>query len=107
MTATELYKAGKLRAALDAQLAEVKSNPADAGRRLFLFELSAFSGDLDRPRRQLEAANHGDPEREAAALQYRALLEAEQKRRALFRDGAPPRLLGEAPEHVRLRLEAV
>jgi len=55
MNATDLFKAGRLQAAIDAQIQEVKAKPADHGRRLFLFELCAFAGDLERARRQIDA----------------------------------------------------
>ena len=42
MNASELYKAGKLQEAVDAQIKEVKASPADQSKRLFLFELLAF-----------------------------------------------------------------
>ena len=40
MNASELYREGKLQQAIEAQIAEVKSNPLDHSRRLFLFELN-------------------------------------------------------------------
>lgn len=107
MTATELYKAGKLQAALDAQIQEVKTHAADPNRRLFLFELAAFAGDLDRARRQIDAVQYGDAERDAAVHAYRLLLDAEAKRRKLFTEGESPRFLLDPPDHVKLRLEAV
>jgi type VI secretion system protein ImpE len=54
MNASELFKTGMLSDAIAAQVQEVKSHPADHGRRLFLFELLAFAGDLDRARKQIE-----------------------------------------------------
>ncbi|MFO0875768.1 MAG: type VI secretion system accessory protein TagJ [Gemmataceae bacterium] len=107
MTATDLFKAGKLQAALDAQLQEVKSAPGDPSRRLFLFELASFAGDLERAGRQIDAIRYDDPERDAQVAVYRALLAAEQKRRQLFRDGLQPRFLAPPPDHVALRLQAV
>ena len=65
MNASELYKAGKLSDALQAQLQAVKENPGDPNRRVFLFELSAFAGDLDRAVRQIDAVHYGEPERDA------------------------------------------
>ena len=53
MTAQEHFAAGRLSAAIDAQLQEVKAAPLDAGRRTFLFELLAFAGELDRADQQL------------------------------------------------------
>jgi type VI secretion system protein ImpE len=107
MSASDLFKQGRLKEAIEAQLQEVKAKPGDHGKRLFLFELSAFAGDLDRARRQIGAVTYDDPEQQRATEGYRKLLDAEEKRRRLFRDGLVPKFLGEMPEHVKLRLEAV
>jgi type VI secretion system protein ImpE len=107
MTAGDLYKAGKLQAALDEQIQAVKAKPADPSLRVFLFELAAFAGDLERARRQIDAAHYGDVERDAAVARYRKLLDAEEKRRKLLLEGLAPKFLAAAPESERLRLEAV
>jgi type VI secretion system protein ImpE len=107
MTATELFKAGKLAAAIDAQIQEVKAQPADHGKRLFLFELSVFAGDLDRARRQVDALKYDQVELEAAVRTYRGLLDAEAARRKFFADGVEPKFLAPIPEHVNWRLQAV
>jgi type VI secretion system protein ImpE len=107
MTATELYKAGKLQEAISAQVQEVKSHPADHAKRLFLFELLAFAGDLERARKHIDVVNYGDLGLDAAVVSYRKLLDAEQARRRFFHEGVRPEFLAEPPEHVSLRLEAV
>ncbi len=107
MNAAELFKAGKLQAAVDAQLQEVKRNAADQAKRIFLFELLAFTGDLERARRQLDLVNYGDMERDAVVLGYRRLLDAEDDRRKLFADGKKPQFLAPPPEHVQWRLDAI
>lgn len=108
MNAGELYKAGQLQAAVDAQLQEVKNDPDNSTKRVFLFELLAFAGDLDRAQRQLDAVRVDDPDRQLSILAYRQLLDSERARRKLLADGHPPKFLGESqPEHIRLRLEAV
>jgi type VI secretion system protein ImpE len=107
MNASDLFKAGKLQEAIDAQVREVKSDPADQAKRLFLFEMLAFAGDLDRAKRHIEAIKYDELELEAAVMAYRKLVDAEQARRRLFRDGVAPQFLLEPPEHLRLRLEAV
>jgi type VI secretion system protein ImpE len=107
MTAAELYKAGKLAEAIDAQIQEVKSNPGDHSRRLFLFELLAFAGELDRARKQIDAIQYGDLALDAAVLSYAQLLDCESKRRKLFTDGLKPEFFAEPPEHIGWRLEAV
>jgi type VI secretion system protein ImpE len=107
MTATELYRAGRLADAVAAQLADVKANPADHGRRLFLFELSAFAGDWDRARRQLDVVKYDNPEQETSTSGYRALLDAEDARTRVFRDAVLPEFLIPPPQWVFARLEAV
>ena len=107
MNASELFKAGKLPEAIDAQIKEVKASPGDHSRRLFLFEMLAFAGDLDRAKRQVEALNYGEMELDAAVLKYQKNLASETTRRRLFSESLKPQFLAEPPEHVTLRLEAV
>lgn len=105
--ATELFKAGKLQEAVAAQVQEVKTNPADHARRLFLFELLSFAGDLERAARQIDAVKYDDPELDLSVNFYRKLLDAEQSRRRLFSQGLKPEFLIDPPDYVRLHLEAV
>jgi type VI secretion system protein ImpE len=105
MTSTELYRSGKLAEAVEAQIHEVKAAPADQGKRLFLFELLAFSGNWDRARRQIDAVQYGDADLDMATQAYRFLVDAEQARRRVLTEGLTPQFLAEPPEHVRLRLE--
>jgi type VI secretion system protein ImpE len=107
MSATDLFKAGKLQDAIDAQLKEVKTAPADHGKRLFLFELLSFAGDLERARRQIDAIHCDEVELESSILAYRKLLDAEQARRRLFSEGLIPQFLAAPPDHVHQSLEAV
>lgn len=108
MTASELFQAGKLDEAIAAQVAQVKSSPADQSKRLFLFELLVFAGDLDRARKQLDALQYDEIELQAATADYRKVLDAEEYRRKVFRDGLQPKFLTDVPpEHVRLRLEGM
>ena len=107
MNVSELYKAGALREAVEGQVQEVKSAPIDPSKRLFLFELLAFAGDLERARRQIEAVSYRDVDLDAAVAVYGKLLDAEQARRDLFARGVAPGFFGEPAEHLRLRLEAV
>jgi type VI secretion system protein ImpE len=107
VTANDSFKAGRLQEAIDAQLKAVKADPADHGKRIFLFELLAFAGDLDRAQKHLDLVEYGELELDQAVIGYRKLIEAEQARRRLFKEGAPPRFLTEAPEHVHWRLDAL
>src|SRR5262249_42188632 len=107
MTASDLFKASQLQPAIDAQIKDVKASPADQGKRVFLFELLAFAGDLDRARKQIEAVQFDELERDTAVMGYRKILDAEQARRRLLSDGVEPRFLTPPAEHVQLRLQAV
>jgi type VI secretion system protein ImpE len=107
MTALELFQAGKLKEAIDAQIKEVKAHAADQKGRFFLFELLAFAGELDRARRQIDAIKYDDPEAELRTRTYHQLLDAEAARRKLFTEGTSPLFLAPPPEHVALRLAAV
>lgn len=107
MSATEHYRAGRLRDAIEAQIQLVKSFPADQGKRMFLFELVAFTGDLERAKRQVEALNYNEIELDSAVAGYRKILEAEQFRRKVFQDGIMPHFLVPPPEHLYKRLEAI
>ncbi len=106
MSVNEHYAAGRLQDAIKAQTDAVKAAPADPNKRLFLFELQAFAGDLERARRQIDAVKYDDPQTDVGVSAYRKLLEAEESRRKLFRDGVAPAFFHPAPDHVRLRLDA-
>ena len=93
MDATELFQAGKLDEAVAAQTAQVKANPGDQAKRLFLFELLAFAGEYERAKRQLDALKYDEIELETAAADYRKLLEAEEYRRKVFREGLQPKFV--------------
>jgi type VI secretion system protein ImpE len=107
MNADSLYRAGQLQAAIDEQIKAVKAAPADKGKRLFLFELLAFAGDIDRARRQIEAVTYDELELESQVLDYKKLLDAEQLRRRLFTEGLKPEFFTPPSEHIQKRLEAV
>lgn len=107
MTATGLFKAGQLAAAVDAQLADVKAHPADDGKRIFLFELLLFTGDINRAAKQLDVVRADTPEMAVAVAGYREVVAAERKRRGLATGGAPGFLGDDPPAHARLRLEAL
>jgi type VI secretion system protein ImpE len=84
MTATELYKAGKLSEAIQAISAEVREYPTDVRRRTFLFELLCFAGDFGRAEKHLIVLAEGGPDAATGVLVYRAALFAEKMRTDLF-----------------------
>src|SRR5437868_859806 len=107
MTATEFFTAGRLGAAIETQTGKVKTTPTDQPARLFLFELFAFAGELDRARRQLDLLRYDAPQHSAAVEQFRGALDAETRRRAVFAGTEQPKCIGVAPDHLRLRLDAL
>ena len=107
MNATALYESGNLQAAIDSQIQEVRSNPADTSKRLFLFDLLAFAGELDRAGRQIESIHTEDIQEQATIASYNRVVAAERTRRAVFEGKAVPKFLMPHPEHVELRLQAV
>jgi type VI secretion system protein ImpE len=91
MNAAELYKAGRLEEAITALGEAVRSDPTDARRRTFLFELLCFAGELDRAEKHLDVLARSGRDAEMGALLYRSALHAERTRRTMFGpDGMPP-----------------
>jgi type VI secretion system protein ImpE len=89
-TARELYAAGRLDSAIDQLGAELRSNPTDAQRRSFLFELLTFAGQYDRAEKQLDVLARAGAQAEAGTLLYRAALSAERVREHMFATGDVP-----------------
>ena len=107
MSAQELWQEGKLDAAIKAQIAEVKAGPMDADRRYFLFALLAFSGDLERASRQLDALGLEDQQLAAGTVPYHNLLAAEVDRRRALAGETEPLLPKDAPDTLRGRVEVL
>lgn len=106
MDPKQLFEAGDLPKAIEAQIALVKTAPTDLARRAFLFELYAFAGDYDRARKQLDFVKSMNAQSEWAVTVYGHLLDAEAKRRKFYEGGAPPEFLIDIPDHVQRHLEA-
>ncbi len=80
----ELFKAGKVREAVQALTAYLRERPSDTVHRTFLFELLCFSGEYARAEKQLAVLSSGSPEKETGAIVYYAALHAEKTRHELF-----------------------
>lgn len=96
MTPLALYREGKLREAIKALGEELRSNPLDAKRRTFLFELLAFAGEWDRAEKQLDLLAGANAGAAAGTLLYRSALHAERTRQAMFLNHETPPLTDEA-----------
>jgi type VI secretion system protein ImpE len=84
ISASELFKAGKVRDSIEALTAYVRDHPSDVVQRTFLFELLCFAGEFARAERQLAVLADGSPERETGAVVYYAALHAEKTRHEVF-----------------------
>jgi type VI secretion system protein ImpE len=82
MTPLALYREGRLREAIKALGEELRSNPLDAKRRTFLFELLLFAGEYDRAEKQLDLLAGANADAAAGTLLYRSALHAERTRQA-------------------------
>ncbi len=90
VSADELLRAGKLEEAIESLGVGLRSNPADAQRRTFLFELLCFAGAHDRADKQLDVLAGSSREAGMGALLYRAALSAERTRQDMFLKGEYP-----------------
>jgi type VI secretion system protein ImpE len=95
MNSLELFRSGKLDEAVQALGAELRSNPLDAKRRTFLFELLCFAGDYDRAEKHLTVLAESNKQAGLGGLLYRAALHAERLRQQMFTRREWPRYSGE------------
>lgn len=105
-TASEAFQAGRLADAVSAAVEQVRANPADRGKRLFLAELFLFTGELERADKQLDVLAAPDVQDLVSMTLFRQLLRAETARREVFEHGRVPEFLSQPTECVRLHLEA-
>lgn len=98
--AKALLDAGNLSGAIQSMLSFVKSKPTDVAARIFLFQLSCFSGDWERAERQLDTIGHQDTNAMVGSLIYRQCFEAERKRARYFSDSLKPEFLSDPPDYV-------
>lgn len=84
MNARDLYRAGKLDAAIESLSQRLREDPTDARSRTFLFELLCFAGALDRAERQLDVLAGESDEADMGAWMYRSALHAERTRQEMF-----------------------
>jgi type VI secretion system protein ImpE len=106
VSASDLFRDGRLSDAIATALEEVRGHPTDPGRRLFLSELLCFSGDLERADNHLDAVGQADPQIMPWIVTFRQLIRAEQSRREFFSQGRPPEFLARPEGAVKLLLEA-
>jgi len=105
--AGDLFRAGRLAAALEAANAAVKKAPGDAGARILLAELLLFSGNVERADVILDAAGDIEPEAMMVIAEFRQLLRADLARRQWRRDGRVPEFIGEPTPALSASMAAI
>ena len=103
---SELVKQGKLDAALAALEDQVRSNPADAKLRVFLFQLLCVLGDWERAMTQLNVAADLDSSALVMAQVCRISLNCEALRAEVFAGKRAPLIFGEPEEWVGWMVQA-
>lgn len=106
MSPEDLVKQGDLGGALSLLKERVRSAPSVAAHRVFLFQLLAVMGDWDRARTHLDVAGELDASLLITVNAYRAALDAEALRTAVFEGRQNPLVLGEPQSWLAYIFEA-
>lgn len=106
-TAQELVAAGRVRDALAALQAEVRSRPADPKLRVFLFQLLCVLRQWPRAATQLEVCGELDASALAMVSTYREALKCELVREAVFAGRTTPMVFGAPQPWVAWLVEAL
>ncbi|MBE0618101.1 MAG: virulence protein SciE type [Proteobacteria bacterium] len=86
---------------------QVRTDPANAKLRVFLFQLLAVLGRWDRAHTQLNVAAELDPGALAMAQMYREAIRCEVLRGEIFRGLRSPLVFGEPEQWLALLMEAL
>jgi type VI secretion system protein ImpE len=106
-TPENLLKEGRLDEALQALAAQVRSHPADAPRRVFMFQLLSLLGQWERAQNQLKVAGELDPLNALMVGAYSVALGGDRERVEVFEGKRSPVIIGEPVQWVALLLQAL
>lgn len=107
MQAQQLIRDGDLAGALQVLQQAVRQDSADAKLRTFLFQLLAVQGDWQRALTQLNVAGELDAATLPMVQTYRAAIQCEALRAAVFEGERMPHILGEPTDWLGLLVEAL
>lgn len=107
MDAREHLRDGNLEAALKALQGQIRSEPANAKLRVFLFQLLCVNGDWDRALSQLNVAGELDAGTLGMVQVYREAVRNEALREEVFAGRKTPLIFGEPERWVALLIEAL
>lgn len=106
MQTEELVRSGKLMEALTSLEGEVRTDPASAKLRVFLFQLLCVLGDWPRAMTQLNVAAELDAKNLLLAAMYRPALNCEALRSEIFSGNRSPLIFGEPQEWLGWLIQA-
>jgi type VI secretion system protein ImpE len=106
MQAEECLRSGNVEEALAELQADVRREPANPQKRVFLFQLLCLLGRWDRALTQLQVLSDMDPKTVAMVQTYGPALRAESIRREVFAGRRAPTLFGKPEEWMAWLLEA-
>ncbi|MGN6740981.1 type VI secretion system accessory protein TagJ [Dyella sp.] len=106
-TPENMLKEGRLDEALQALTAQVRANPADGKRRVFLFQMLALLGQWERAQNQLTVAGELDPLNALMVGAYNVALTGERERVEVLEGRRAPVIIGEPAQWVALLLQAL
>ena len=105
-TALEFFEQGKLFAALQAAIEQVRQDPTDLESRLELVSYLCFEGDLERAEKHIQVMLQQAPDMAADLLVQRSLLRGEAARRQCFEERRLPRFVDTPSEAMQAMLKA-
>lgn len=106
-TPENMLKEGRLDEALKALTAQVRSKPADAASRVFLFQLLALLGQWERARNQLKVAGELDAANTMMVGAYARALQGEVRRAEVMAGQASPSVIGEPSRWLAMLMQAL
>ena len=105
--AEEHFRAGQLGPCLDTLQGEVRRNPADPKARVFLAQLLMIMGRWERAATQLSVLAEMDAQALPMVHAYRAAMQCERVRAAVFAGEKSPLIFGEPEPWVALLIQSL
>ncbi len=106
MDSKDLIRTGRLSAAREQLVKEIKSSPADLGKRTLLFQVLSFCGEWGKAERHLDTISVQDTKKETGVQVYKNLLRAEREREEVLKLKRRPSFLPKTPPYLERYLEA-
>jgi type VI secretion system protein ImpE len=104
--ALQLFRASRLREAIEVCVREVKKQPSKPDHRDLLSQLLCFTGDWERADKHLETLALQCPDRAAAIALIRQLIRAAEARQQCFTTGRLPEFVAQPPLYLQHYLQA-